>query len=356
MPPYNQTTIQNLLNGDEAIPDDSNQPATAPVQQQDDRKKIQSLESESQAQSPLPLPSATLPLSPLMDPKLTAARERHRTPKPAPSERELSAFSKKLRSNPFAQALATPVRQCRFTGLRLPEYFHLDFGLQSHPTTGKPWHLPKLALTAESKAASEDTGAEEDAGLDEKSTLRFISRLEKEKYRKLFPLRWKTGSNLETREVVWRQDMDTYVLGLLRKDLLTNLKYIASRPVGYMVGCGAYEQIGKHAQVGAALWLGDAAAEGPSSTGFEGTGSGGDTGAASEGSDGPPPAYAMLDYRGRYIPLYNLRTLLGLEYLEQLKGLNAIFQNKFVVVKQKRNTVKIQLALWKLMGYLAANE
>ena len=290
---------------------------------------------------------------------------------------------------PIAQALATPVRQCRFTGLRLPEYFHLDFGLQSHPTTGKPWHLPKLALTAEPGAASEAICAEEDAGLDEvsdnpdsptplpatrtpqtpnprrtltgthfiaqKSTLRFISRLEKEKYRKLFPLRWKTGSNLETREVVWRQDMDTYVLGLLRKDLLTSLKYIASRPVGYMVGCGAYEQIGKHAQVGAALWLGDIA-EGPNSTGLEGTGSGGDTGAASEESDGPPPAYAMLDYRGRYIPLYNLRTLLGIEYLEQLKGLNAIFQDKFVVVKQKRNTVKIQLALWKLMGYLAANE
>lgn len=288
----------------------------------------------------------------------------------------------------IAQALATPVRQCRFTGLRLPEYFHLDFGLQSHPSTGKPWHLPKLALTAEPNAASGDTCAEEDAGLDEvsdypdsptplpatrtaqapnprrtltgtyfiaqKSTLRFISRFDKQKYQKMFPLRWKTGSNLETRGVVWRQDMDTYVLGLLRKDLLTNLKYIASRPAGYMVGCGAYEQIGKHAQVGAALWLGDIA-EGPTSTGLEGTGSGGDTGASSEGSVGPP-AYAMLDYRSRHIPLYNLRTLLGLECLEQLKGSNAIFQDKFVVVKQKRNTVKIQLALWKLMGYLAANE
>ena len=155
--------------------------------------------------------------------------------------------------------------------------------------------------------------------------------------------------------MVWRQDMDTYVLGLLRKELLTGLKYVASRPAGYLVGCGAYGQIGKHAQVGAALWLGDVS-EGSNSTGLEGTGGGGGSGAASEGSVGPPPAYAMLEYRGRYIPLYNLRTLLGLECLEELKGSNAIFRDKFVVVKQKRNTVKIQLALWKLMGYLAANE
>jgi len=41
-----------------------------------------------------------LPLSPLMDPKLIAARERHRTPKAAPSP-DRSAFSQKLRNNPY---------------------------------------------------------------------------------------------------------------------------------------------------------------------------------------------------------------------------------------------------------------
>ena len=41
-----------------------------------------------------------LPLSPLMDPKLIAARERYRTPKPAPSP-DRSAFSQKLRNNPY---------------------------------------------------------------------------------------------------------------------------------------------------------------------------------------------------------------------------------------------------------------
>lgn len=41
-----------------------------------------------------------LPLSPLMDPKLIAARERHRTPKPTPGP-DRSAFSQKLRNNPY---------------------------------------------------------------------------------------------------------------------------------------------------------------------------------------------------------------------------------------------------------------
>ena len=47
-----------------------------------------------------PSVTANLPLSPLLDPKLIAARERHRRPKPAPSG-ELSPFSKKLQSNPY---------------------------------------------------------------------------------------------------------------------------------------------------------------------------------------------------------------------------------------------------------------
>ncbi len=41
-----------------------------------------------------------LPLSPLLDPDLLAARHRYKLPKPEPA-RELSAFQKKLRNNPY---------------------------------------------------------------------------------------------------------------------------------------------------------------------------------------------------------------------------------------------------------------
>ena len=83
----------------EALSDAGDQPANARTQQEDGQE--QDTSRESQLQSALS-PSSKLPLSPLMDPKLIAARQRYRTPKPAPSGK-LSAFSKKLERNPFGQ-------------------------------------------------------------------------------------------------------------------------------------------------------------------------------------------------------------------------------------------------------------
>ena len=60
--------------------------------------------SASQLDDQPPSLTARLPLSPLLDPKLIAARERYRTPKPAPSG-ELSPFSKKLQNNPYGTHL-----------------------------------------------------------------------------------------------------------------------------------------------------------------------------------------------------------------------------------------------------------
>lgn len=50
--------------------------------------------------------SILLPLSPLMDPGLQAARNRHKTRKPEPSG-ELSDFQKKLSKNPYGAILPT---------------------------------------------------------------------------------------------------------------------------------------------------------------------------------------------------------------------------------------------------------
>lgn len=185
----------------------------------------------------------------------------------------------------------------------------------------------------------------------QKSALRFISRLDKQKYPKVFPYRWKTGVSLNTRDVVWRKDMDTYVLELMRKDLLKHLEYVGSRPAGYVVGCTSNEHVKRHTQVGAALWLGAVDEVTPNASEEEVAERYVD---ALQGNNGPP-AYAMLDYRGRYIPAYNLQTLLGEKCLEQLRESNALFRDTMAVVKQKRNTVKVQMALWKLMGYLASD-
>ena len=273
------------------------------------------------------------------------------------------------------------MRQCRFTGLRLPAYFHLDFGLQRHPATGKPWHLPKLASTAGFDAADKGKGdhAQGGDGVSEsqelpsifasetttqrekplrtmtgtyfaaqRATIQFISGLNKQQYSKLFPYRWKSAAALNTQDIVWREDMDTYVLELMRKNLMRDLQYMSSRQPGH-VASSTYEQVGSHPQLGAALWLG--AWDSKSSISVEGTGTDGEAD-LSIGSAGPPP-YATLDYRGRYIPVFNLQTLLGNQPLEQLRGSNSIFQGEIAVIREERNTVKVQMALWKLMGYLA---
>ena len=187
----------------------------------------------------------------------------------------------------------------------------------------------------------------------QKSSLQFISRLSKRQQPQLFPYRWKTSTGLDTRDIVWREDMDDFVLELMRKDILRQLKYLGSRPSGYMVRCTSYEQVKRHSQLAAALWLGGirghVGRKGPIDSEERAEGREVDELDSGQG----PPAYAMLDYKGRHIPLYNVQRLLGEKYVEQLRESNVVFEDSIVVVKQKRNMVKAQLALWKLMGYLA---
>ena len=182
----------------------------------------------------------------------------------------------------------------------------------------------------------------------QRATIQFISRLDKHEYSKMFPYRWKNSMALNTKDIVWREDMDTYVLGLMRKNLARDLQYMSSRASGY-VARSTYEQVGSHPQLGAALWLG--AWDSRSSISVEGTGIDGEAD-LSIGSAGPP-AYATLDYRGCYIPIFNLQTLLGNKPLEQLRESNSFFQGELAVISERRDTVKVQMALWKLMGYLA---
>ena len=182
----------------------------------------------------------------------------------------------------------------------------------------------------------------------QRSTLQFVSRTNKQQYSKMIPYVWKRNVALNTRDIVWREDMDTYVLELLRKELLKDLKYLSSKPSGY-IASSTYQKVGAHSQLSAALWPG--AGNAKSSISVEGTGTDGETGIPF-GSAGPP-AYAMLDYRRTSIPFFNLQTLLGNKFLKQLRDSSPSFQSEIVVVRSRRHTLKIQMALWKLMGYLA---
>lgn len=180
--------------------------------------------------------------------------------------------------------------------------------------------------------------------------LQLIDHLTPKVHYRLLSHRWKEDPNIRSQNLVWRRDMDDFVLELLRKEIVKSLKYLSSRPAAYIVKCKGYESVEKSHQVVAALWLGQ------STTSDENLAQ---TDEASDGTSTPapeqavPPPYAMLSYKNHHIPLYNLPHLLGPEYMHILRKLSpSHFKGQVAVLKQKRGTVELQLGLWKLMGFL----
>ncbi|KAK4157523.1 hypothetical protein C8A00DRAFT_11639 [Chaetomidium leptoderma] len=104
-----------------------------------------------------------------MDPSFHEARQEFTKPKPSHSPYKLSKFQQQLRRNPYAQALATPVRRCPITSTSLPRFFFQGFDLRLHPETGKPWLVPlgldtKVPDTATHKASEAAETGEEPVG------------------------------------------------------------------------------------------------------------------------------------------------------------------------------------------------
>ena len=166
------------------------------------------------------------------------------------------------------------------------------------------------------------------------------------------PYRWKQDPNFKVTDIVWREDMDTFVLEILRENVARRLAYLASSTAAYISRCKDHEHISKHHQVGAVLWLG------PNSEDTVEKGASDKDGAATGdlGELGPPP-YAMHHYKNHYIPVYNLLTLLGPTKLRDLrKSKDSHFGEQYAVIKMKRLTVEVQLELWKLLGYLTPGE
>ncbi len=166
------------------------------------------------------------------------------------------------------------------------------------------------------------------------------------------PYRWKQDSSFKVADLVWREDMDTFVLEILRENVARRLAYLASSTAAYISSCRDHEHISKHHQVGAVLWLGPNSKD-TVETGFPNKD---EAGTGDFGELGPPP-YAMHHYKNHYIPVYNLLTLLGPTKLRTLRETSSShFGDQYAVIKMKRLTVEVQLELWKLLGYLAPGE
>lgn len=273
-----------------------------------------------------------------------------------------------------AVALATSPRLCILTGLRLPSYFQIPFGVATHPNTGAPWHLPKLPTRAMSDPGDDGTSRVTpevtppsplepgDPSNTPKSSVRMlssthflasrqvlahVSALAPSRYERLIPYRWRQDPSVKIADIVWREDMDSFVLGIFRRNISQTLSYLASRSAAYIAPCRSSGCINNHNQVAAVLWLRKDA-----DTSIHKEPATGDSVSFDDRETGPPP-YAMHYYKTHYIPCYNLAALLGHVQLSALQESRPDhYSDDFAIIKLKRNTVKVQLELWKLLGYL----
>ena len=164
------------------------------------------------------------------------------------------------------------------------------------------------------------------------------------------PQRWKHDSSVKLSDIVWREDMDVFVLEILRRNVSKKLAYLASRRAAYIAPCKNYDSINNHHQVAVVLWL----SKNPNDLIHDERASG--DGMSFDGREMGPPTYAMHYYKTHYIPCYNLAALLGPTQLSALRDSRPDrFNDQFAVLKLKCNTVEVQLGLWKLLGYMVQN-
>ncbi|KAK8856136.1 hypothetical protein PGQ11_012048 [Apiospora arundinis] len=335
----------------------------------------------------------SLPLSPVMDPSFWAQREQFtkRKPKHTPSKPQ-SALERQFGANPFAQALATPVRYESITRIRLPSFFFQDFHLVTHPETGQPWWIPQsLALDnsnhskakdnegsdSQMSAQEEQGSAQNEAATSHSSTI-VRGNTQKKKPSKRMPLgpkaygparkdvlaaltRDKSGFYQQHRalfgpsssqykafsgKAVWRQDMDEFVLDLMRRHIEQDLLYLSRLCVEqsryYIVKCFGWGDV-QYKHKGAVLWFGSSADEGETTTKKE------------EDPPGPFATFEFSDGEGakRAVAVHNMPMLLDEETAARVRKEAGALQDGSIFMLGGRRTADLQLKLWKLQGYLS---
>jgi hypothetical protein len=308
-------------------------------------------------------PVGDLPISPLMDADYHENRVKWTKPKaPQRTVFEKQKWRRHLDRNPYALALATPVRRCPGTTLTLPKFFLQDFNIVLHPETGQPWYVPtSLALSRQQKTrGAEDTGDETQeeksarsgppkkpagptgyllARQDYLAQQNLNGELHSKDHKKLMALHHSSDRIRATaNKAIWREDMDTLILTLMRRRVLEDLIYLSALSAdstrdSYVVRCKTWDEVRAdryRGQRGCVLWIGQGEGPGPRAT-----------------MDIPGVKF------GRKIAVHNLWRLLGLEGVESLRGEVELFREGEVFLVLRKRTLEMQMKLWKLQGYLA---
>ncbi|KAI0884068.1 uncharacterized protein GGS22DRAFT_18685 [Annulohypoxylon maeteangense] len=333
-----------------------------------------------------------LPLSPVMDPTYWEATQRYQAPKPKPGKAQ-NSVERQLRANPYAKALAMPVRKCVMTRVRLPHFFLQDFNLVSHPETGNPWLIPVSLMPDEAHAEKRpdaENVLEVESGEEPQESEESSENIEsKSEYFQEDPIpttpsekegihgpaaytlarqdllsafadknsslsggpRRLVGSTPRYRglekKAVWRKDMDTYIRDTMRKIIISELQYICrlctEKERHYIAKCYGWDDV-QYKHRGSVLWFGDPVGS-----------------ASSDQADDQPAAFASFDiekssFSGKQytysVAIYNMPMLLGAENASDLKEAQAL-RDGFIFMLAGRRTADLQGKLWKLQGYMA---
>ncbi|KAK2597427.1 hypothetical protein QQS21_005975 [Conoideocrella luteorostrata] len=313
-----------------------------------------------------------LPMSPLFNPDWMMARRRLR--KDAPSK-PMGRFRRKLANNPYAQALATPIRRCANTTTSLPRFFLQDFELVKHPSDTSVWwapgplafenlekrnkaHVSDMVDSADThiQASSNREGSSSSASsvladkplrtrspittyaLSRKSVIDKIGDSNRKHAAILLAVRTGMAVAPDTRNAVWRQDMGHVLLQMMRRHA-TDALLSSSNPEGQdstalIQACQDWGGVKNVDLRGCVLWL--------------------------PPEDDTSPQYATLDLEGsRYggkTTVHNLHWLLGESEVQRLRSMSELFsQNEILVLRQwkSRPIMNLHLLLWRLKGYLA---
>lgn len=335
--------------------------------------------------------SQSLPQSPVITHPRSGIKKVH---KPRSEPEDIA----ELKKNPWAAALASPVRFCVTTGTRLPRRLMGVYGLIKRPDTNHSYMLPLDLLRdsiqhrpAESNNESEsptpesETSADTDAApsgnvpppiprgrqyspslhmvtlrpLMEAVTPHLSGKGKRSGVSKLIPYRWKApvgplnGNDL--RDCVWRPDMADYLLRQMRKDIVKRLvnfskqlekdqdivwkaldidEYSDSALGAALGGMGPVE----HEANGAILLFGPKPEH--------------------EAESGPVPTTVFHPRTQTTIPVFDLSVLLSANELETLRASpNSHLESEALFFRPNdgRENTNLMLYLWKLQRYVAEN-
>ncbi|KAL2811902.1 hypothetical protein BJX63DRAFT_265999 [Aspergillus granulosus] len=333
-------------------------------------------------------PSELLPQSPLIT-----------HPRPGPAVRHLrkrvptAADLSRLEKNPWAMAIATPIRHCVLSGARIPKAFLTDWGVVDDTPSSAPalesgsetisesvsvtdnkinekkvpgksniWLLP-VGLLKDKLTVPQSTGTNplKLRMIDQMSILQLMTpNIHRHRNQKtlpitrLIPARWKTAlggawTSQDDQRLCWRPDMPEFVLWSHRTHAMKSLQRVTGHVTRYDLKHGVWTSIDVQAP-----YSEEALVEGLKRiTPFERMGDGAVLVLGNGDSMANLPEYITIPALGSKVPIFDFTRLFSKTELEEIRGYDSRFQEFAVFFRPaNRRTVDAVLALWKLQGYI----